>query len=309
MRSRLLVSLLTVLAAACGDPLVTSTTRGDPLFSVKGTVTQGLLQAPPASDQEVGVLWLNLLDDNSTVLVEATPADAIGTALPASFDVSVLRAPADRMLGTALISYGPDGSTQQPVDRNRVAFGVVVVAPQGTFAALPASVSLGDFISGSSATPGALLSSFTYVSPYTVRYVKDAAAEGISISDINGVTSPLADFTIFNVDAWAGGIANAACRDRKLGEGWGTAAVKDCITQGKAADPNGNSAEIENQCLYTWFQSQASVVDAACGPERDYAATDFRNALRLGPTDQVTLPLGVGDIRNALALGGFIFLG
>lgn len=306
-----------VVFTACGEPVVKANTVtaeappavADPVFSVKGTLTQGLLQAPPATAQEVGVLWLNLLDDNATVLVEATPADGVGNTLPADFDVSVLAAPSDRMLGTALISYGMDGSSQQPVDRNRVAFGVVVVAPAGTFATLPDSVSLGEFIGSSSALAGPLLSSFTYVSPYTVRYVQGATAEGVTIRDINGATSQLEDFTVFYVDAWARGISNLGCRDRKLGEGWGTDAVRDCITQGKAANPTGSSQDIENGCLYAWYDTQTDAVEAACGPQRDFAETDFRNAPRLPPSTALTLPLGDGDIREALTLGGFIFLG
>ena len=50
---------------------------------MKGKVTQGVLHAPPLLPPEVGVLWLNPLDDNTPVLHEATPADVIGNTLPA----------------------------------------------------------------------------------------------------------------------------------------------------------------------------------------------------------------------------------
>ena len=342
MRSVQRLSLFALITAACGDPLVTAETRGDPLFSVQGTVTQGLLEAPPAGSLEVGVLWLNWLESDGSVLVEATPADVIGDALPAAFDVSVLRAPSDRMLGTTLVSYDEGGGSTQPVDRNRVAFGVVVVAPQGTFAALPESASMAEFISSSGATPGPLLSSFTYVSPFTVRYVKNASVEGLTIRDINGVTSALVDFTVFDVDAWARGTETAACRDRKMGEGWATDEVNDCIAAARSANdgalacreacgstsdtrdeaalqtivdcqaacPAGRtSQDIENTCLYSWFETQQGAVDAACGPQPDPAAADFRNSRRLSPSETLTLPLGEGDIRGALTFGGFTFLG
>ncbi len=310
MRSIHVLSSIAVLTAgACGDPLLTAQERGDPLFSVRGTVTKGLLAEPPAVAQEVGVLWLNLLDDNSTVLVEATPADAIGDTLPASFDVSVLRAPSDRMLGTALISYSEGGDSEQPVDRNRVAFGVVVVAPEGTFASLPDSATLSDFVMGSDGTPGPLLQSFTYVSPFTVRYVRGAAAENVTIRDINGVASALADFTVFNVGAWARGIENAVCRDRALGEGWSTPEVQACIERETAANPGESSGNIDNQCLFAWRSTQEAEFDAACGPQPDYPESDFRNSVRLLPGESVTLPIGDGDIRRALSVGGFIFLG
>lgn len=327
--------------AACGDPLVTASYRGDPIFSVRGSVTQGVLEAPPAASQEVGVLWLNLLDDNSSVLVEATPADVVGNQFPAGFDVSVLQPPSDRMLGTSLISYGEDGSSEQPIERSRVAFGIVVVAAEGTFANLPESTSLGEFINASEATTGPLLSQFTYVSPFTVRYVKGAAEEQITIRDINGVESALADFTIFDVGNWAKGIDTAVCRDRRLGEGWQAPEVQSCIVNDRAANDQAiacrtdcgalsdeqtadeqqaisdcqatcpterSSSDIENACLNAYSLARADETTALCG-ERDYAAQDFRNARRLLVDEEVTLPLGDGDIRSALTYGGFIFLG
>lgn len=333
--------------AACGDPLVTSGYRGDPIFAVQGTVTQGLLEEAPSTSQEVGVLWLNLLDDNSSVLVEATPADVIGNEFPAGFDVSVLAPPSDRMLGTALISYGPGGNSEQPIDRNRVAFGIVVVATEGTFARLPTETSLGEFINSSSATPGPLLSQFTYVSPFTVRYVKDADVEEVILRDINGVESVLQDFTIFDIGKWAKGTENAVCRDRRLGEGWQTPEVQACIADKSdelaeadarqqacidacGAPPENASDEerqgfsdcqfdcyltengrqaIENNCLNEWSLTQAEETDAVCGPQPDFAESDFRNSRRLEEGEEVTLPLGDGDVRNALTFGGFTFLG
>ena len=326
-------------AASLGAPGATADTS---LFSVQGTVTQGLVAESPSVPLEVGMLWLNWLEDDGSVLVEATPADAIGSALPASFDVSVLRAPSDRMLGTALISYDEDGRSEQPVDRNRVAFGVVVVAPQGTFATLPESVSMSEFISASNGVPGPLLSSFTYVSPFTVRYVKGGSDETLTVRDINGVTSKLEAFTLFDVDAWARGIENAVCRDRKLGEGWQTDEVNGCIAVGRSANtdaaacrqacgapsdgeaeevlqsitdcrsacpPERSSQELENGCLYDWFETQQGAVDAACGAPSDPAASGYGNFRRVEPAERVTLPLGDGDIRGALTYGGFMFLG
>lgn len=248
-RGGLTLALSAALAAlaACGDPLVTAAYRGDPIFSVRGTVTKGALDAPPSLSQEVGVLWLNLLDDNSNVLVEATPADVIGNDLPVGFDVSVLQPPSDRMLGTSLVGNSQDASFEEPVDRNRVAFGIVVVAPEGTFARLPDAVSLGEFINASDATTGPLLSQFTYVSPFTVRYVKGASADGLTIRDSNGVESALEGITLFDISDWASAIDNAVCRDRRLGEGWQAPAVQECIaSQQEAID----AADAEQQaCL------------------------------------------------------------
>lgn len=339
------VSALSALSA-CGDPLVTATYRGDPIFSVQGTVTQGVLDDPPALAQEVGVLWLNLLDDNSAVLIEVTPADAIGDTLPAAFDVSLLQPPSDALLGTTLQTYGEDGSSTQAVDRSRVGFGVVVVAPEGTFARLPSSVGLSpEFIDGSN-TGGPLLSQFTYVSPFTVRYVKDAAAEGLTIRDINGVESPLADLSVFDISAWARGIDTALCRDDALGEGWQAPEVQACISEqadslaaaeaeqqacvdtcgtvgedataeerdavaqcGSACTLNHPSrSDIENQCLFTYFGSRADEIDERCG-EVGGPESDFRNSRRLAPGEELILPLGKDDIRSAFTAGGFTFLG
>jgi hypothetical protein len=72
-----------LVLAGWADAPVPRTSPGEAFFAVTGTVTQGALAAAPSVAQEVGVLWLNLLDDNSTVLVEATPADLIGVELPA----------------------------------------------------------------------------------------------------------------------------------------------------------------------------------------------------------------------------------
>jgi hypothetical protein len=308
-----------------------------PLLEVVGQVSAALEAAP--EPLEVGVLWLNLLDDNQTVLIEAAGADAIGTALPASFDASLIAPPSDAMLGVTLQSWSEGGATERPVDPSRVAFGVVVVAPEGTLATLPTVATLGDFINGSSAEPGPLLSSFTLVSSYAVRYVKGAEAEGLALRDIQGVAYPLADFTLTDLGAWARGVDNALCRDRRLGEGWDTPEVKacieanteriaageaaaaecaaacpeaaegefdrcrwDCMTQG---DTSGN---VGNGCLYAWAESQSEATDALCGPQPDWAESDFRSARRLSDGEPLKLALGEGDIRSALTAGGFIFL-
>lgn len=315
------------------DPLPTA----DPLLTVAGTLSSDPLEAPPEGALEVGVLWLNLLEGEGTVLIETTAVDPVGSTLPASFDVSVLTPPSEVMLGTTLLTYGPDGS-QQAFDPQRVAFGVVVVAPEGTFAALPESAALSEFIASSEATPGPLLSQFTLVSSYAVRYVVGASADGLTLRDIQGIESPLLDFTVFDLAAWARGIENAVCRDRRLGEGWQAPEVLSCI-EGQAealaeadaaqracleacapsgADSsdcavtcyltyNGRQA-IENGCLYAWSEANADATEAACGPRPDFAESDFRSAPRLAPDDTLDLTLGEGDIRKALTHGGFIFI-
>jgi hypothetical protein len=309
----------------------------DPLLVLTGLVISELnfLEAP----LEVGVLWLNLLDDNTTVLVEAAEVDAIGTSLPAAFDVSLIAPPSPAMLGATLDSWSEGGATERPVDASRVAFGVVVVAPEGTLAALPSSTTLSDFISASDASAGPLLSSFTFVSPYAVRYVEGAEAEGVVLRDINGVPYALTDFTLIDLGAWARGIDDSLCRDRFLGEGWATPEVLGCIEAnaeriavGEAAaaacaeacpepaadefdycnwdcttqgDTSGN---VQNECLFAWGEEQAGAIDVRCGASPDWAESDFRSARRLDAGEAVTLTLDEGDIRSALTAGGFTFL-
>lgn len=328
-------------ALGCDGTQVPAETAAEPAFSITGTVRLGSLEAAPAASQEVGVLWLNLLNDNQTVFVEVTEADAIGESLPAPFDVSIVAPPSDRMLGTTLISYSEGGASEQPVDRNRVAFGFVVVAEEGTFATLPDKAMMTEFINSSDAEPGPLLSRFTYVSPYAVRYVEGASEEGLTIRDINGVESVLKDMTLFDISAWARGVDNSVCRDRRLGEGWQAPEVQSCIA-GKsaelaeadarqqacldacAAEPAGEGDDgscqtncyftengrqaIENNCLLEWSDAQAAETEAACGPQPDFAASDFRNSPMLAEGDVLNLTLGEGDVRQALTHGGFIFL-
>jgi hypothetical protein len=309
----------------------------DPLLMLTGLVTdeRKSLEGP----LEVGVLWLNLLDDNTTVLVEATQVDAIGTSLPAAFDVSLIAPPSPEMRGVSLTSWSEGGATERPVDASRVAFGVVVVAPEGTLAALPSTATLSDFISGSDASAGPLLSSFTLVSPYAVRYVEGAESEGVVLRDINGVPYALNDFTLIDLGAWARGIDDSLCRDRFAGEGWATPEVLGCIeanaeriAAGEAAaaacseacpepaegsfnycnwdcatqgDTSGN---VQNECLFAWLEEQTGAIDARCGASPDLAESDFRSARRLDAGEPVTLTLGEGDIRSALTAGGLIFL-
>ncbi len=340
MRSVHTLSLFALAAAACGDPLVTAETRGDPLFSVRGTVSQGL--SPVASTPlEVGVIWLNRDEGTNSVAVETTPADAIGATLPADFDVSILRAPSDRMLGTTLVSYTEDLQSARAIDRNRVAFGLLVVGPEGTLASLPAASDVNDIFQPATGTPGALLQRFTYVSPYTVRYVKGATAEGLTIRDANGEVAPLNDMTVFDVTPWAAGIEVGVCRDRVLSEGE-TASVSTCAEQQSAAAPGRDRSEIVDECRASYRQSRSGAADAACGQQpsgstdacgdvmcmrycefgfligadgcpvcscnTEPPGSDFRNVRRLGASEQVSMALGVGDVRNALAAGGYVFI-
>lgn len=309
----------------------------DPLLVVTGLVTSE--RKSVEGPLEVGVLWLNLLDDNTTVLVEAAQVDAIGTSLPAAFDVSLIAPPSPAMRGATLDSWSEGGATERPVDASRVAFGVVVVAPEGTLAALPSTATLSDFISGSDASAGPLLSSFTLVSPYAVRYVEGAESEGVVLRDINGLPYALNDFTLIDLGAWARGIDDSLCRDRFAGEGWATPEVLGCIeanaeriAAGEAAaaacseacpepaegsfdycnwdcatqgDTSGN---VQNECLFAWLEEQTGAIDARCGASPDLAESDFRSARRLDAGEAVTLTLGEGDIRSALTAGGFSLL-
>lgn len=319
------------------EPDAAPSDGADPLLALTGLVTS--TRKSVEGPLEVGVLWLNLLDDNSTVLAEATQVDAIGAALPAAFDVSLIAPPSPAMLGATLESWSEGGATERPVDASRVAFGVVVVAPEGTLAALPATAALSDFVSGSNASAGPLLSSFTLVSQYAVRYVEGAEAEGVVLRNIDGVPYALTDFTLIDLGAWARGIDDSLCRDRFLGEGWATPEVLGCIeanaeriAAGEAAaaacaeacpapaegefdycnwdcttqgDTSGN---VQNECLFAWMAEQTEAIDARCGASPDWAESDFRSARRLDAGESVTLTLGEGDIRSALTAGGFIFL-
>ena len=319
------------------EPDAAPSDGADPLLNVTGLVTSE--RKSVEGPLEVGVVWLNLLDDNTTVLVEATQVDAIGAALPAAFDVSLIAPPSPAMRGVTLTSWSEGGATERPVDASRVAFGVVVVAPEGTLAALPTTATLSDFISGSGASAGPLLSSFTLVSQYAVRYVEGAEAEGVVLRNIDGVPYALTDFTLIDLGAWARGIDDSLCRDRFLGEGWATPEVLGCIeanaeriAAGEAAaaacaeacpapaegefdycswdcttqgDTSGN---VQNECLFAWMAEQTETIDARCGASPDWAESDFRSARRLDAGESVTLTLGEGDIRSALTAGGFIFL-
>lgn len=319
------------------EPEAAPADGADPLLVVTGLVTseRKSLEGP----LEVGVLWLNLLDDNTTVLVEAAQVDAIGSSLPAAFDVSPIAPPSPAMRGATLGSWSEGGATERPIDDSRVAFGVVVVAPEGTLAALPSSTTLSDFISASDATAGPLLSSFSLVSPYAVRYVEGAEAEGVVLRGIDGVPYALTDFTLIDLGAWARGIEDSLCRDRFVGEGWATTEVQGCIeanaeriAAGEAAaaacaeacpepaegefdycnwdcatqgDTSGN---VQNECLFVWVEEQTGAIDARCGVSPDLDESDFRSARRLDAGEAVTLTLGEGDIRSALTAGGFTFL-
>ena len=322
---------------AATEPDAAPSDGADPLLNVTGLVTSE--RKSGEGPLEVGVVWLNLLDDNTTVLVEATQVDAIGAALPAAFDVSLIAPPSPAMRGVTLTSWSEGGATERPVDPSRVAFGVVAVAPEGTLAALPTTATLSDFVSGSNASAGPLLSSFTLVSQYAVRYVEGAEAEGVVLRNIDGVPYALTDFTLIDLGAWARGIDDSLCRDRFLGEGWATPEVLGCIeanaeriAAGEAAaaacaeacpapaegefdncnwdcttqgDTSGN---VQNECLFAWMAEQTETIDARCGASPDWAESDFRSARRLDAGESVTLTLGEGDIRSALTAGGFIFL-
>jgi hypothetical protein len=274
------------------------------LFQVQGTVTDPEEIATEQDGLEVGVLWLNRLDSGE-VLVAATPAYSLGTTLPASFDVSVFAAPSDALLGNYLFAYSEGGAQIEAVDRDRVGFGVVVVGTTGTLASLPSSTTLGDFIADRTGSSG-LLGQFTYVSPYTVRYVEGASAENLTLRDINGASYTVDDLGLIDVRGWVAGVNTSVCRDDALGLGWQEPEVLACIEAGRA-DADRTSQDIENTCLYAWFEANAAAVDAECGTI-DFVAADFRNARRVAPGEEILLTLGEDDARVALGNGGFTFI-
>lgn len=292
------------IVVGCGDPLITSETRGDPIFTIGGTVSQGL-STPPGTAQEVGVLWLNRNEGDITVRVETTPADTIGATLPAEFDVSIVTPPSDRMLGTTPISYTDDGQSARAIDRNRVAFGLVVVAPEGTLASLPDTVALNDIVG--TGAPGSLLQRFTYVSPYTVRYVKGAEADALTLRDADGNVSPLKDLTAFDIADWADAIAVVACRE-KAGGSVDDAEIAECAAKEAEKNPDRDRTEIVNGCAQAIKDARAATLDDTCGAAPDSSSVDFRNIRRLDPTERMNLPLGVDDIREALISGGYVFI-
>jgi hypothetical protein len=270
------------------------------LFSLAGRVVPGVEEVAAESGLEVGVLWLRAIDFNQGVRVEATRADVLGTSLPADFTVALTAPPSEDLFGVYLPGYSESGSSMETVDRSRVAFGMVVVAEAGTFAALPETASFLEFI-GSSGQPGPLMSAFTYVSPFGLYYVEGASAEGLVNRDINGVEYALQDFNLFDLRVWAVGVDTSLCQNELLGQGWSEPEVQDCIA---AAGPDA-SGDIQNECLYAWYVDQP--VDETCGPMPGPEA-DFRNATRLSSADDLTLTLGDTDLRSALSANGFIFL-
>ncbi len=331
------------------DPEETATEEEAPkasvevLFLVRGTVTDPEETATEEEALEVGVLWLNRLDSGE-VLVEATPAYGLGTALPASFDVSVIAPPSDALLGNYLYAYSEGGAQIEAVDRDRVGFGVVVVGPAGTLANLPSSTSLSDFIGDRTGRSG-LLGQFTYVSPYTVRYVKGATAENLTLHDINGEAYTVDDLGLIDVSAWAAGVNTAVCLDDALGRGWAEPEVIACIEANEARIVAGEAAaaacneacgvlaegaseeeaeahfrctwdcsttgdtsgSVGNECLYAWAEANAEAFEAECGTI-DYVAADFRNARRIATGESIVLKLGEADARVALGNGGFTFI-
>jgi hypothetical protein len=302
----LVPSALVVLTGCGSAPFergdVDAETSPEAIYAVRGTVTEGeRMPIALTEDQEVGVLWLNAEADG-TVLAEVTPTDVIGSDLPASFDVSVITPPSDALLGTTLVSYTEGGSTEEIVDRSRVGFGVVVVAPAGALSALPASASFSEFIGTSDAQPGSLLRELTYVSPYTVRYVKGASDEGLVFRDINGVESVLEDMTMFDVRAWAAATDYAVCRDQTIGSWWDEPEVVACID----GSTDGN---VGNECLYAYVTAHTAELEEGCGLQPDVVESDFRNSPQVAPGESITLPIGDHDIGPALTVGGFIFLG
>jgi hypothetical protein len=82
-------------------------------------------------------------------------------------------------------------------------------------------------------------------------------------------------------------------------------AIADCQL---ACPSERSSQDMENTCLFEYEDARAAETDALCG-QIDYAASDFRNSRRLEAEEEVTLPLGDGDVRSALSAGGFTFLG
>jgi hypothetical protein len=264
-----------------------------PMFSMQGLVTREADVQPIDVAQEVGIVWLNLLDDSSTVVVEATTFETVGAAFPADFELSILTPPSEAVRGTALVSYDELGSHEQPIDRSRVAAGIVVVGPAGSLASLPTTAPLTEFLLGDGGQ-GTVLGNFTYVSPYIVRYAHGASAEGITVYDINGVASTLQDFTVYDIRAWARSVDYDLCRDTELGKGWSTPEVNACIDLG--GDPN--------QCLYVWIEGRAAEVEAACGEQ---PPPDARMPIELPPASLIELPLGIDDVRNAFSNGGYLF--
>jgi hypothetical protein len=163
IRTRHLSFLLSGAAAlnACGDPLATDTYRGDPLFGMRGQVTQALEEPAPTSDLEVGVLWFKQDSANDLVYIEASVASGIGSTLPAVFSVDVLEPPSEAVIGFE------NRSDIESV----AAAGYLVVAPAGSFARFPITTSTyidGELVRDLERRPE--IANLTYASPFKVYY-------------------------------------------------------------------------------------------------------------------------------------------
>jgi hypothetical protein len=158
------------------------------------------------------------------------------------------------------------------VDPSRIGLGVVVVADAGTFAQLPASVDLYE-----DGGLDGLMSNFTYVSPFFVRYVKGAEAEGLRLVlrdgasglPVEGAVGPsLRDFTIIDATIAAKNLQIRDCVDRALQNG----------------QLQGGFTEEEQAQICGSYDMSDDVVR------------------RLGVDDEVVLALATVDIRDTLSL-------
>lgn len=319
----------------CGDSMFTAQERGDSILNVRGQAISAAGETAPATDYEVGVLFMRHLWNWSNVNeyyldVEFVKGTLTGN-FPADFQVE-LEPPTETYPQNGISLYESwDGKlgleTFNGNDAPRaMRIGHLVIGPKAELAALPRRIDIQPGTPPMHLTFGALLKPYlpkTTITSYQVLY-----AEGLSettrmyrfaeAGNFNEGLPVQTGYNLFDATAFTRSVEWNECAKSKRAEALTTPLYAQCIADNAPFEACYDACirdySTPEQRLACYSVCDATypdglhdydclrlatrpVAEAACGPE---IKPNLAKLKVLSPTDSLSVRLGEDDVKTGL---------
>lgn len=323
--------------AGCGDPMFTSQDRGDPILSVRGQALSDSTDTPPATDYDVGVLFMrhvwNWADITEYYLDIEFVKGTITGSFPAEFQVE-LQPPAETYPHNGISLYetwdgrlglGTFSGNQNDAPRG-LRIGHLVVGPKAELAALPRRINISPGTPPFNLTFGALIK--PYLAKSTVTSYQVLYADGVSPQTrmyrfaMHGSYNegiPIEQgYTLIDATTFTRSVEWSECAKSKREAALASPLYERCIADNAPLETcydacirDYSTPEARIACYNVCDDTYPDMVhestcvtrairplaEAACGPE---VLPDLAKLKVLSPIDPLSVRLGDDDVKTGL---------